>query len=128
MVSGTKRWTSALVVTAGLMGSAGVAIAAAGAHLGGGDPARMAAEFLLIHAGVVLAATSSAVSGSEQTGLLVAATVLALSTSLFSADLALAALGGLRPLPLAAPVGGFGMIAGWLLLVVDGCRRLFRKP
>ncbi len=127
-MTSTVKWASVLVVVAGLMGSAGVAIAAAGVHLAGGDSARIAAEFLLIHAAVILAASGSVQSGSAGTGMLIAAGVLALSASLFSADLALAALGGLRPLPVAAPVGGFGMIAGWLLFVVAGCRRFFRKP
>lgn len=120
------RWASVLVAIAGLMGSAGVVIAAAGAHLGGGDMARTAADFLLIHAALLLAASAWVRVGAGGSGVLIAALVLAASTCVFSADLALAALGGERPLPLAAPVGGFGMIVGWLLLALAGVRGFVR--
>ncbi len=120
-------WSRLLVPVAGLMGLSGVAIAAAGAHLAGGDLARTAAEFLLIHAAVVLALVSSEKSSSQEPGLLAAAGILAFGASLFGFDLAFAAFKNIRPLPFAAPVGGFGMLIGWLLVVVIGARACFRQ-
>lgn len=119
------KWASVLVVIAGMMGLAGVMTAAAGTHLAAGDTARIAADFLLIHAAVILAASNSVQAGWSGTAMLMAASVLALGASVFGADLALASLGGIRPFPLAAPLGGFGMIAGWLLVMVAGCRQFF---
>ncbi len=120
-------WSTLLVSIAGLMGLSGVAIAAAGAHLAGGDLARTSAEFLLTHAAVVLALAGTGRPAAEEPGLLAAAGVLAFGASLFGFDLAFAAFKGIRPLPFAAPVGGFGMIIGWLLIVVIGGRGYFRQ-
>lgn len=108
------------------MGCAGVAVAAAGAHLQGGDTARIAAEFLLVHGAAVFAMASVDGSRRGQVGVLLAAGVLAVSASLFGADLALASLAGLRPLPAAAPIGGVGMVLGWLLLALAGFRQFLR--
>ena len=116
------------------MGAAGVMIAAAGAHGGGGDLSRTAAEFLLIHAGVVVAVTAAARSVFHAGGwiVLVAASVLAAGTIAFSADLAILALLTARPFPAAAPIGGLGMVAGWLLIGVGALRALLafgmRRP
>jgi uncharacterized membrane protein YgdD (TMEM256/DUF423 family) len=45
---------------------------------------------------------------------------LAVGTILFSGDLALLSIWGLKPIPLAAPTGGMGMILGWLWLAATG--------
>lgn len=112
----TRRWRFALCLVAALMGAAGVALAAAGSHRGGGEDVRIASEFLLIHATVVIGVAALAASTSRPRAWLVAASVLELGSILFSGDLAMIGLASLRPFPLAAPVGGFGMILGWLLI------------
>ena len=107
----------------GLMGGAGVVIAAAGAHVGGGDVARTAADFLIIHAAVILAAsTLAALRRGADVWLGMALGLLTVGSILFSGELALASLADWRPLPLAAPTGGLCLIAGWLALTVFGVR------
>lgn len=104
-------WNTILVVVAGLMGASGVALAAAGAHAGGANLAT-AATFLLIHAAAVTAI------GLHGGGAFFsfAASLLALGACLFAADLSVRVWGAARLFPMAAPAGGFGMIAGWLCL------------
>lgn len=104
-------WPQALVVLAGAMGAAGVALSAAGAHVGGGS-LTTAGTFLLLHASVVAAVGLHAGSGV----LLAAGTLLALGACLFAGDLAARVWMGARLFPMAAPAGGLAMIAGWLAL------------
>ncbi len=121
------RWPLLLALIASLMGGGGVIIAAAGAHDGGGETARIAADFLLIHAAVLLAVcVPASLAALQDRWLLTALTILAVGVVVFSAELTLASLADWRPLPLAAPVGGFLMIAGWVLLAVAFVRRLTR--
>ena len=116
----------------GLMGGAGVMIGAAGAHVGGGDLARTAADFLMIHAAVILAAsTLAALRRGADLLLGTALGFLTVGSILFSGELALSGLAGWRPLPLAAPMGGLCLIGGWLALTVFGvraCRGAHRGP
>lgn len=111
------RWPFIFTGLAGLMGAAGVAVGAAGAHGGGGDLARTASEFLLIHAAAVVAAAGVALAARRTSGLLVAAMgLLTVGAILFGGELAVAALLDWRPVPLAAPAGGLCLIAGWIVL------------
>ena len=121
-------WASVLVLVAGLMGAAGLAMLAAAAHIGGGDLARTGGTILLVHAVAVMATAAPACNpGTASRGALAAATVLAVGTALFGTDLAFAAFLGAHPVPLAAPLGGMGMIAGWLLFAASGVARLARR-
>ena len=110
-----RRWPFAIMALAGLMGAAGVLVAAAGTHGGGGDLARTASEFLMIHAVAVIAAGAAALR-RPLVLLAVAMGLLTVGGILFGGELALAALADWRPLPLAAPGGGMCLIAGWLTL------------
>ena len=113
------RWPLAFVGAAGLLGASGVAVGAAGAHVGGGDLARTASEFLMVHAAAVLAGSAAAMALPRASALLVAALgLLTVGAALFGGELAVAALLDRRPLPLAAPTGGLCLIAGWLCLSV----------
>jgi uncharacterized membrane protein YgdD (TMEM256/DUF423 family) len=103
-----------LLALAGLMGAAGVALAAAGAHLGG-DNLATAATFLLIHAAAVAGLASGA---PNLRGLTLAASLLALGALLFSGDIAARAFLGGKLFPMAAPAGGIILMAGWLALAV----------
>jgi uncharacterized membrane protein YgdD (TMEM256/DUF423 family) len=110
-----RLWIMGLGAIAGLFGAAGVALAAAGAHLAGGAVVTTAADFLLFHAGA-LVALSLAAGLLPRSGLLcVAASAIALGTTLFSGDLAIRGLAGATPVRLAAPTGGMLLIAGWLV-------------
>ncbi len=117
-----RRWASILVAAAGGMGFSGVALAAASVHSGGGDLARTASQFLLVHAVAVIGLASAANGARLPLLYLVAATVMALGTAVFSGDLAALAFLNTRPFIGAAPLGGAGLIAGWGLVVIAGLR------
>ena len=102
------------------MGAAGVALAAAAAH-GEGDNslARTAAQFLILHAAALLglaALLPQIARDGPRRALLVCSFGLGCAAILFSADLAARALAGGRLFPMAAPIGGTGMILFWLAL------------
>lgn len=118
MTSETLR--RALVACGALYASAGVALSAYAAHAVDTDARgslQSAASFALLH-GVALAALSR--QASRRTGLM-ALSMLALGTLLFSGTLAAAHAFGM-PTRLA-PFGGMLLILGWLLFAVDAIRR-----
>ncbi|AWN34695.1 DUF423 domain-containing protein [Methylobacterium radiodurans] len=104
-----------IVALAALAGGLGVAASAAAAHGTGTDALKTAAQFLLFHAPAILAL--AALGGAGLTRALptrLAALLLLAGLCLFSGDLALRAL-YTRPLfPMAAPIGGTALMAGWL--------------
>jgi len=108
-----------LIALAGLMGAAGIVLAAAGAHVAPGAGLEGAANMLLFHAAAVLGGAALL-----QQGLLwrpLALVVLAawlLGATLFSGDIALRAFSGHRLFPFAAPSGGFILIAAWIVLAI----------
>ena len=104
------RWSAILLGVSGLMGAAGVGLAAWAAHRGGGDMLMTAALFLILHASAV-----AGISLAARTRLpLAAASALAWGAILFSGDLALRFTMNLTPWAQAAPTGGVIMILGWL--------------
>ena len=123
-----QKIIDALAAFAGLMGAAGVAAAAASAHIGGGARLAPVAMILLVHASAVLALSARA---KETSGLarlwLVSALSLAFGAALFSADIALLTLRGARLFPMAAPTGGMTMIVGWLLASAAGLAGFFGR-
>ncbi len=117
------RWPFAFIACAGVMGAAGVALGAAGAHVGRGDLARPASDFLLIHAAAVAAGSAVALGSARRPALLaVALTLLTVGAVLFGGALALSGLADWRPWPSAAPFGGMCLIVGWLVLAVSAVR------
>lgn len=104
-------------VVAGLYGAAGVALAAAGAHVSSTTIVTTAAYFLLFHAGALLALSALAVQRQLRFALLGGA-LIAGGNFVFSGDLALRGLKNIVLVHMAAPTGGFLMIAGWLLLAI----------
>jgi uncharacterized membrane protein YgdD (TMEM256/DUF423 family) len=106
-----------LLILAGLMGAGGVILSALGAHAAQGlDPAAL---MLLVHAPAVIAAMAAVHAGllNRMVGL-VGTTVIAFGAILFSGDIALRALASTKLFSMAAPTGGFMMIAGWIVLAV----------
>ena len=98
-----------------LMGAAGVALTALGAHSRPGAGLESAGAMLLFHAPAVLAATF--VLGGFPLGF-VAVIGFILGGGLFAADIALRAYRGRALFPRAAPAGGVILIASWLLLTL----------
>ncbi|ACA19409.1 protein of unknown function DUF423 [Methylobacterium sp. 4-46] len=116
-----ERILFALGALAGLLG---VAASAAAAHLTGGTLAT-AAQFLLVHAGPVLALAGLSGSGRLRPGLArPAAACLVLGLVLFSGDLSARALAGHPLFPMAAPTGGLVLMLGWALAALAGLLRV----
>ena len=109
------RAIAILIVFAGLMGAAGVALAAAAAP--GTDASRLAAasEMLLFHATAVLATAALLAGGILQRTIgFAAAFGFVIAAGLFAGDLTLRQYAGHALFPYAAPLGGTLLIASWL--------------
>lgn len=113
--------TRVLIVICGLFGAAGVALAAAAAHVPDAGRLGPASSMLLFHASAVLAATLLAERGLVHRIAGLAATFgLVVGTALFAGDLTLRQFAGHGLFPMAAPTGGTLLIASWLLLGLAG--------
>ena len=100
-----------LIRLAALSGGLAVIAGAFGAHGVSGQPAewlKTGGEYEMIHAVAAIAAV--------QLGNRVAAILFLSGSALFAATLYAMALGAPHMLGIVTPVGGLGMIAGWLLL------------
>ena len=102
-----------LLILSGLIGAAGVALAARGSHGGEGNLA-IAANFMLLHAAALIGISMLARLS------LAAGFVLVAGLALFCGDLIMRATVGTPLFPMAAPAGGFVLIAGWLVLAFSG--------
>ena len=98
-----------------LAGLLGVALAAAAAHIAPTGSLQTAAQFLLVHAGPLLALGGLSGSGRLRPGPTRLAAGLVLGLVLFSGDLALRALAQTPLFPMAAPTGGILLMLGWAL-------------
>jgi uncharacterized membrane protein YgdD (TMEM256/DUF423 family) len=108
-----------LIGLAGLMGAAGVALAAASAH--GGDASRLAtaSAMLLFHATAILAGVALLARGLLHGGIgLAAAFGFVSAAALFAGDLTLRQYAGHSLFPYAAPTGGTLLIVSWLAVTV----------
>jgi uncharacterized membrane protein YgdD (TMEM256/DUF423 family) len=108
-----------LIALAGLMGGAGVALAAAAAH--GNDASRLASAsaMLLFHAIAILAVVALLARGLLHGGIgLIAAFGFAIGAALFAGDLTLRQYAGHQLFPMAAPTGGTTMILSWLVVTL----------
>jgi uncharacterized membrane protein YgdD (TMEM256/DUF423 family) len=109
----------ALVVLAGLMGAAGVALAAAAAHQPDTTRLASASSMLLFHATAVLAAVLLVERRVVHMQLgFVAAFGFVIAAALFAGDLTLRQYAGRALFPMAAPTGGTLLIVSWLALAV----------
>lgn len=111
----------ALIVIAGLMGAAGIVLAALGAH--GGDLPRLASasSMLLFHAPVILSVLLLRDRQLVQRYVAVVAAIgFAAGGILFAADLTIRDLAGHALFAMAAPTGGTILIGAWLLLAFAG--------
>lgn len=103
-----------LLALAGAVGAAGVALAAYGSHAGQ-SLLSTAADFLLFHAPVLLGLSLLKANRLSQA----AGYVLAVALVLFAGDLAMRGIAGVPLFPFAAPLGGVGLIGGWLMVAVS---------
>ena len=104
-----------LLVIAGLFGALGVAAAARASHAGD-DNLGIGANFLLLHAPVLIGLSLMAASRLA----LAAGIMIAVGVAVFAGDLAMRSFTGNALFPMAAPIGGGAMILGWVLVAVTG--------
>lgn len=108
-----------VAICAGLMGAAGVGLAAASAHLADAGRLAAASSMLLVHACAAIGAALLAERGiARPWGGLVAAFGLVAGASLFAGELSLRQFADASLFSMAAPAGGTLTIASWLLLAV----------
>ncbi len=101
------------------MGLAGVALLAEAAHGAGIANVQTAGQMLLFHAPTVMGATVARKAGFLHDWLgRVAISVVILGVALFAADLSRRGFSSEALFPLAAPVGGFLMLGGWVGLML----------
>ena len=109
---------AALIALAGVMGAAGIVLAAAGAHGKPGTGLDNAGYLLLIHATAIVAVAVAAQQHVIQRPLgLVVLWGFVLGAGLFAADVSARAYLGGRLFPFAAPAGGTIMLLSWLVLI-----------
>jgi uncharacterized membrane protein YgdD (TMEM256/DUF423 family) len=102
---------------AALMGLAGVALLAAAAHVTGTSNVQTAGQMLLFHASLLVGATAARKGGYLHDGLArIALSLIIAGVSLFAADLSRRGFASEALFPCAAPIGGFAMMGGWMLL------------
>mgnify|MGYP001032842781 CR=1 FL=1 len=103
-----------VILMAGLIGAAGVALSAIASHAGGTNVAT-AANFMLLHAPVLLAIGLFGHSRVLKLG----AAALLIGLTLFCGDLLVRHYAGWRMFPMAAPAGGLLLIGGWLIVALS---------
>jgi uncharacterized membrane protein YgdD (TMEM256/DUF423 family) len=104
-----------LIILAGLMGAAGVTLAAAASHVDTPVKLDSGAYLLLFHASAVITGISAIDRGLAWRPLGIVAVVgFIIGSTVFASDLALRAFAGSRLFPMAAPTGGVILIASWL--------------
>ncbi len=106
------RW---MVVFAGLFGALGVTAAAAASHNDPNGLLAPASAMLLAHAPALVALYAARRSIAFVSA---AALILVIGTALFAGDLGMTYFGTPGLFPMAAPIGGVLMIAGWLVVIV----------
>ena len=107
-----------LLVLAALSGAIAIGAGAFGAHGASGEQAewlRTGAQYQLIHAVAVLAVAAR--PGGVTAGWLFVA-----GGAVFAGTLYAMAIGGPRWLGAVTPIGGLGLIAGWLVLAAAAFR------
>jgi uncharacterized membrane protein YgdD (TMEM256/DUF423 family) len=108
------------LVLAALMGLAGVALLAAATHRTDTVTVQIAGQMLLFHAPLVFGATAARKAGFlADLVARIALSLIILGVALFAADLSRRGFAGEALFPRAAPIGGFGMLGGWLLLTLS---------
>jgi len=113
-----SRAAHILAALAALMGAGGVALAALAAHADGGEFARTASFFLILHAAALVGLSAHARIREGSKSLVIAGFALAAGAILFSLDLTARSFLGGRLFPFAAPTGGSLMILSWLALAI----------
>jgi uncharacterized membrane protein YgdD (TMEM256/DUF423 family) len=117
-----------VIALAGLMGAAGIMLAAAAAHAASHAGLDSAAYMLLFHAAALLGGAALAQRGLLFRPLMLVVLIAwVVGAALFSGDIAIRAFAGHRLFAFAAPAGGIILIGGWLALAVAAAVALFTR-
>jgi uncharacterized membrane protein YgdD (TMEM256/DUF423 family) len=112
------------LVLAALSGLVAVGFGAFGAHAISDPKAKdwlaTGAHYQLVHAGAAMAVVLLQGQGRRALG---AGPAFVIGAAIFAGTLYAMALGGPRILGAVTPVGGLGMMLGWLLLAIGALRR-----
>lgn len=109
-----------MIALAGLMGAAGVILAAGAAHAGDASLLQPASTMLLFHACAVLGTVALTERQTIQVRIgTLAAIGFVVAAALFAGDLVCRQYTGDRLFPFAAPTGGTLLIASWLVLTLS---------
>jgi len=121
------RWA---VIAAGISGALAVVLGAFGAHALATtlDPRAIevfetASRYHLLHSVALLGAALAPAAGASRPACTVACTLWLCGLVVFSGSLYLVAGLGLSALGTVTPVGGLGLIAGWIALAVAAVSR-----
>ncbi len=117
----TERLRALILLLGSLLGAAGVMLAAAATHTGETYMLGNASTMALAHAPVLVALH---IGADRIRTAIPAGLILGFGTAVFVGDLVTRHFSGHSLVPYAAPLGGLGMIAGWLVL----CAGAFLKP
>jgi uncharacterized membrane protein YgdD (TMEM256/DUF423 family) len=121
-------WRAAVIGLAGLYGAAGVMLAAISAHVRGGQSLATAADFLMVHASLVIGLAALAGQTKYPRSWLFLANMVLVGVTFFSGDVALSTLAERRLFPMAAPTGGTLLIACWLGISVLATFEMIAAP
>jgi uncharacterized membrane protein YgdD (TMEM256/DUF423 family) len=103
-----------LLLLSGILGCAGVALSAAAAHAGGDTHLLASASTMCLAHAPALLAIYAVFRQLRVAG--VAGLLMGLGTLLFVGDVVTLYFRGSGLFPMAAPIGGFAMMAGWLVV------------
>lgn len=114
-----------LAAAAGLLGAAGVALAAVAAHKVDSPNLVTAANMLMVHGAAGIGIASFAARQSDSSFVAVGSLMLA-AVTLFAGDVTVHTLSGNHIFPYAAPTGGSLTIASWVLFSLVSLRNFWR--
>jgi uncharacterized membrane protein YgdD (TMEM256/DUF423 family) len=112
--AGSRAGLRVVAAIGGLLGAAGVALAAVAAHVAGAGNLATAANMLILHAAAAIAVAAFGVGAGLGRPALVCAGAMLLGVALFAGDLVMRQFAGIKLLWGTAPFGGTIMIAAWL--------------
>lgn len=115
-----------LAALSGLMGAAGVALAAIAAHRLESPSLVTASNMLMIHAAAGLG-LAALVAQTGSRALAIAGFVLLAAVTLFSGAVTYHAVNGSHIFPGAAPTGGSLTIAAWAAVALTAALKIFRR-
>jgi uncharacterized membrane protein YgdD (TMEM256/DUF423 family) len=105
-----------LLLLSGIFGCAGVALSAAAAHAGGDTHLLASASTMCLAHAPALLALYAVFRHLRVAG--IAGLLMGLGTLLFAGDVLTLYFNGSGLFPMAAPIGGFAMMAGWLVVAL----------